>query len=132
VICFTIHAHATVVARRVFAEIDLEFAVASHETRLAVASIVVYKLDTIECSSRRARIRETFVNVAFTARPNESWWALTLEGTNAINTCASVVTSAFKALVNIDLAEDTEGTMGARAGKGVNKIVANTAILTRA
>lgn len=129
---FTIHAHATVVARRVFAEVDLEFAVASHEARLAVASVVVYELDAIESSSRRARIRETFVYVAFATRPNESWWALALKGTNAIDTSASVVTSTLKALVNIDLAKDTESTVRARAGKGVDEIVANTAILTRA
>lgn len=129
---FTIHAHATVVARRVFAEVNLEFAVASHEARLTVTSVVVHELDAIKSSSRRARIRETFIYVAFATRSNESGWTLALKGTNAIDTSASVVTSTLKALVNIDLTEDTEGTVGTRAGKGVDEIVAYTAILTRA
>lgn len=42
-----IGADASIVARRILAEVDLQLAVAAHVTGLAVAPIVVHQLDAV-------------------------------------------------------------------------------------
>jgi hypothetical protein len=53
---FSVDAHASIVARRDFAEIDFELAMSAHVARLAMATVVVDELHAVEGSSSRARI----------------------------------------------------------------------------
>lgn len=79
-------AHAAIVTRRVLAEVDLKLAVAAHEAGLAVAPIVVDQLDAVQRSSGRARVRQTFVDVAFTAWPDKTRRTLALEPADLVHT----------------------------------------------
>ena len=85
-------AHAAVVARRALAEVDLHLAVASHESRFAVAAVVVDQLDAVEGPARRAGIREAFVDVALAARTHEARRTLALETADLVHACSSVMT----------------------------------------
>ncbi len=53
---FSVNADPSVVTRCFLAEVDLVLAVPAHETRFAVTSVVIHKLDAVESSGRIARI----------------------------------------------------------------------------
>ena len=128
---FAIGAHAAIVAGRALAKVDFQFAVTAHVARLAVASVVVDQLDAVQSSSSRARIGETFVDVAFASRPDETGRTLALESADLVDASASVVTGSFETLVDVDLAEDAQRSVWTGAREGVDQVVTDAAILAR-
>ena len=128
---FTVDAHAAIVAWRRFAKVDLQFAVTSHETRFAVAAVVVDQLDAVERSSRRTRIRQAFVDVALASGTDETGRTLAFEGSYFVDASAAMMTSTFETFVDIDFAKNAERAVRTRAGKGIDQVVTHASILTR-
>lgn len=76
---------AAIHARRVGAEVDLNFTPSSHVARLAVAKEIVDHLRAVESSGVGAWVREAFVYVTFATISNKSRWASALETANLVN-----------------------------------------------
>lgn len=103
-------AYAAVLARRAVAKIHFDLTVTTHVTRLAVAMIVVDQLYTILRARRGARIRQAFVDIAFTSWSDKPWWTSTLETAHLVGTRAVVMTSTYHAIIDVDLAYEAEST----------------------
>lgn len=76
---------AAVHARRVGAEVDLDFASSSHVARLAVAKEIIDHLRAIQSTGVGAWIREAFIYVTFATIADKSRWASALETANLVN-----------------------------------------------
>jgi len=122
-------AYTTVLTRRAVAEIHLDLTVTTHITRLTIAVIVVDQLYTILCARRGARIRQTFVDIAFTSRSDETGRTFALETAHLIGTCTVVMTGTYQAVIGVDVAYDTESTERARTIEAVDLIVTDATVL---
>lgn len=122
---------SSIQARRVGAEVNLDLAVSSHVTGLAVAVVVIDQLDAVQGSRVRAWVRQTLVDVAFTAGSYEARWTAAFESSNLVDTAAVVVASTRHAVVRVDLAQHSERSRWTRALVVVDQIVADTSVAAR-
>jgi hypothetical protein len=103
-------AHAAVLARCGRAKVDFGLAVAPHESRLAIAVVVVDQLDAVQSPGVRARIRQALVDVALASRPHESRGTFALEPAHPVDAGAVVVASSRSAVVDVDLAQESQSS----------------------
>lgn len=122
---------STILAGRAVAEVYLNLAVPAHVARLAVAVVVVHQLHAVLGTGSSARVGQTFVNVTFATRANESWRALALEASDFVDAGAVVMTGIDNTIVDIDFTEVSESSRWTRAAEVANEIMTGSAVLTR-
>jgi len=88
----------------------LHFACSSHVAWFTVAHEVVDELDAVLSTDRRARVGETLVDIPFAARPHETRGTAALEPTDFINARSVVVTCPRRAIIDVDLANNTQSS----------------------
>lgn len=104
---------------------------ATHIASLAIAVVVVDKLDTILRSRASTGITQAFVDIAFATRPDKSRRTCALEASDFVYTGSVVVARAHHAIVHVNFTDDAKSAMRAGAQVVVNFVVACPSILAR-
>ena len=93
-------------------EVGLGLAVLALPSWLAIALVVIDQLDALLGAKRGAWIGEAFIDISLAPWSDESRSASALIASDLVHADTSMVAGSLKALIDIDLAQETHGAVG--------------------